>query len=371
MIVTQAVDRDDPNLGAFYYWFRMLGTRVDSLVIIAGRAGAQERGAPATGSMRSTSGNIGGGTADFPDTVAVATFEKQPGGIFGRVRRLWRFWALCSQHFADADAVLFHQIPEYVIAASPFVWGRVRRPQTALWYAHGAVSWRLALAERLVDDIFTSSEAGFRLPSKKVFYVGQAINTDMFREVRSQKAKVKSETLRMVSIGRISPVKHYETLIAACAMLTDILPMPWTFTIIGGPLTPGDRVYAEKLRSLVRDKGLEDRIYFAGERSFGEIPALLREHDMFLNASRTGSLDKAVLEAMACGLTAITSNEGYRTILPPEYFVTPARPEIFAEYIAARAAEERPNMSLRAIVVRDHALAGTIDRMAGLLARRV
>lgn len=349
VIVTQAVDRDDPNLGAFYHWFRMLADRTDSLVVIAGRTGQ----------------------TDFPDTVAIATFEKQSGGMFGRLRRLWRFWVLCARHFADADAVLFHQIPEYVIAASPFVWGRRTRPHTALWYAHGAVSWRLALAERLVDDIFTSSEAGFRLPSKKVSYLGQAINTDIFQEVKSQKPKVKSETLRMVSIGRISAVKHYETLIGACALLDGVLQTPWIFTIVGGPLTPGDRIYAQKLRSLVRDTGLEDRIRFAGERPFGDIPAVLREHDMFLNASRTGSLDKAVLEAMACGLTAITSNEGYRTILPPEYFVTPARPEIFAEYIAARAAEERPNMSLRAIVVRDHALAGTIERMAGLLARRI
>lgn len=346
VIVTQAVDRDDPNLGAFYHWFRMLADRADSLRIIAGRSGA----------------------TDFPAHVTVVTFEKHKG-MFGRLRRLWKFWALFSQHFADADAVLFHQIPEYALAASPFLWGR--RAHAALWYAHGAVSWRLRLAERLVDTVFTSSEAGFRLPSKKVIHLGQAINTDLFRPVSNSKAHAPRSALRMITIGRISPIKHYETLIAACALLQDTLKIPWTLSIVGGPLTPGDRVYADKLQSFVRGKGLEDRIRFEGARPYGDMPALLGSHDMFLNCSRTGSLDKAVLEAMACGLTTVTSNEGYRAILPPEYFVAPARTEVFVERIATLAGEARPNTALRDIVVRDHALATTIGRMVALLAHRI
>lgn len=347
VIVTQAVDRDDPNLGAFYYWFEMLATRAESLVILAGRAGAH----------------------DLPSHVAVYAYGN---ARFGRIGRLWKFWELFSRHFADADAALFHQIPEFVLAASPFLIGR--RQVAALWYAHGAVSWRLRLAERLVDFVFTSSAAGFRIPSKKVIHLGQAINTDLFRPadtVPSAKFQAPSSVLRMITIGRIAPVKDYETIIAACAILRDTWEHPWTLAIVGGPLTPGDHGYAARLKALVREKRLEERIHFEGERAYSEIPGLLVGYDMFLNASRTGSLDKAVLEAMACGLTVITANEAYRAILPPAYFLGDPLPERFAERIVSLAGEERPNKSLREIVVRDHALHSTIDRLAGLLVRRM
>lgn len=343
VIVTQAVDRDDPNLGAFYHWFEMLATRADSVVILAGRAG----------------------THNLPHNVTVHTFG---GARLGKIGRLWKFWELFSRHFADADAALFHQIPEFALAASPFLIGR--RQKASLWYAHGATSWRLRLAERLVHTVFTSSEAGFRLPSKKVIHLGQAINTDLFRpaDVSPPTTYHPPLSLRMVTVGRISPIKRYETIIAACALLCNTAKnMPWTLAIVGGPLTQGDRVYRERLLSLAREKGLEGLIRFEGERPYSAVPALLAEYDMFLNASRTGSLDKAVLEAMACGLTVITSNQGYRTILPAEYFLESDAAESFAERIASLAGEKRPNEQLREIVVRDHALCSTIDRMADFL----
>lgn len=346
VIITQAADRDDPNLGAFYYWFRLLADRADAVTIIARHAGPQ----------------------DFPPHVSVYTFGREDGSthpVRAKIGRIIKFWELCAAHCADADAIFFHQIPEFVIAAAPFFLGK--KVRTALWYAHGAVSWRLALAERLVNTVFTSSAAGFRLPSKKVMYLGQAINTDLFSLRPKAPASSAARPLAMVSVGRLSPVKHYETIVTAAALLRDAGTLSWTLTIVGGPLTPGDHAYAEKIQALVREKGLTDCIRFEGERSYSAVPSLLRGYDMFLNCSRTGSLDKAVLEAMACGLTVITSNEGYRTIVPPAYFLADVRPEALADRITTLAGEARPNKKLREIVVRDHALAPTIDRLAGFL----
>ncbi len=342
VIVTQAVDRDDPNLGAFYYWFELLAQQGACITILAGRAGSH----------------------NLPANVKVRTFGTDMR--FGRIGRLWKFWMLFSRHYANADAVLFHQIPEFVLAAWPFLIGK--KGIVSLWYAHGAVSWRLRMAERMVDNIFTSSEAGFRIPSKKVFHLGQAINTEIFHP--SSKLQAPSSDLRMISVGRISPVKNYETLIQCGALLNDIWRHPWTLTIVGGPITSGDRAYLKKLQALVQEHKLDGRIHFVGERSYSEIAGMLREHDIFLNASKTGSLDKAVLEAMAVGLTVLTSNEGYRTILPPEYFLEDARADMFAERIQRLADKKRSNIALRDIVVRDHALVPTMERMARLLINR-
>lgn len=344
LIVTQAVDRNDPNLGAFYYWFEALGRKADSLVILASRTGDAH-------TLPQAQIHCFGG-------------DHRRGGRLGRI---WKFWKLFSHHFAHSDAVLFHQIPEFVIAASPFLLGRGRNKVAALWYAHGQVTRRLRFAERRVDYVFTSSEAGFRIPSKKVVYLGQAINTDLFYPLAGSQLPVTGNGLRLITVGRISPVKHFEAIVNAMAILHEKWPRAWTLTVVGGPITPGDYAYTEKIKGLIREKGLGNQIHFYGQRPYSEVPEILRDHDLFLNVSRTGSLDKAVLEAMACGLSVITSNEAYRTVLPLAYFLEYISPEFLAERIKALADEPRPNTALREIVVRDHALAPMIDRMTTLL----
>lgn len=344
LIVTQAADREDTNLGAFYYWFELLAKHAVSVVIIAGRAGK----------------------TDFPPNVEVYSLGREKG--YGKIRRLWRFWVFFARHFARSDAVLFHQIPEFALGASPFL--IARRKASALWYAHGAVSWRLRAAERLVDYVVTSSEAGFRMPSKKVHHVGQAINTELFTLMPSRPAS-KKNPLRFVSVGRISPIKDYETIINAMAVLRDTWDRPWTLTLVGNPITPGDFAYAEKIKAFVREKNLESHIEFLGDRHYSEIPGILREHDIFLNASRTGSLDKAVLEAMACGLSVLTSNDAYRAILPPQYFIARPSAEEFAARIKTLSKEKRPVAALRDIVLRDHALDRMTETLARLLAKPV
>ena len=345
LIVTQSVDREDPNLGAFYYWFQMLARNVSSLTIIAGRVGI----------------------TDFPPNVSVHSFGKDQG--YGRMRRIGKFWELFSHHFALSDAVLFHQIPEFVIASAPFLIGRTQI--AGLWYAHGKVSRCLRLAERLVDHILTSSEAGFRMPSKKVHHLGQAINTDLFCPAGPEMTRGSGAPLRLITVGRIAPVKDYETILNACRILRDTWPLQWTLSIVGGPLTVSDHRYEAQLKKMVRDCGLEEYITFCGERGYSEIPELLRDSDIFLNASRTGSLDKAVLEAMACGLAVLTFNEAYRTLLPSEYFLIHKSPAFLAERVKALRDEPRPNEALRAIVVRDHGLEATIHKIIQILGTRV
>lgn len=339
IVVTQKVDKEDENLGAFYYWFDMLASRTEQLVIIADSVGETK----------------------FPSNVTICELGKKKG--YGSLRRLFRLWEFFWKHYRGCDAVFFHQIPEHVLAVVPFLflWKR----KTALWYAHKSVTNRLILAEKLVDYIFTSSEAGFRLPSKKVFYVGQAINTELFRPLAINMFGEK--TLRLVTIGRIAPVKNYEIIINACALLKDTWKESWRLSIVGGPIFSRDQEYLSALKKLVHDKGLGAYIEFFGAQPYSEVPNILREHDFFLNVSATGSLDKAVFEAMSCGLTVITANEAYRSIVPPRYFLEHASPAFLAERIKALAGEARPNGELREIVLEHHSLEKTVDKIFRIL----
>lgn len=50
-----------------------------------------------------------------------------------------------------------------------------------------------------------------------------------------------------------------------------------------------------------------DSVYLVGAVANRNIIPFLQEADLFVNTSHTGSLDKAIVEAMACGLPILTS----------------------------------------------------------------
>lgn len=340
LIITSKVDKDDENVGAFYDWFEKFVQKNEKLVILS----------------------RGVGSASLPAHGEVYSFDAP-----WFAARVWKYLKLFAYHYARSDAVFFHMMPEFVLAAAPFLMSLKRR--SSLWYAHKSVTWKLRIAERLVDFVFTSSADGFRLPSKKVFYLGQAIDIERFSP-RSNTGGEKRNILNMVTVGRISAVKNYETMIRACEILKRTWDRQWTFSIVGGPLLPRDHTYLSSLKKLVREKGLESFIHFYGSHSYNEIPDILREHDMFINLSGTGSLDKAVLEAMSVGLTVIVANEAYRSILPPQYFLEHVSPEFLAHRIQALANDARPNSALRNIVLKDHDVKKTVDTIQAILSAR-
>lgn len=341
LIITQKVDKEDENLGAFYYWFERLSKEFDQVTIIASYVGQ----------------------TDFAPHVKLYSLGKEQN--IGRFFRIKRFFELFSYHYASCDAVFFHQIPEFVIAAAPFLLSL--KKHSVLWYAHKSVTLRLKIAEKLIDFIATSSSEGFRLPSKKVIYTGQAINTDLFIPREHPLYSDGKKELKLITIGRISPIKNYEQIINACAVGATIWPDTWSLSIVGGPILPRDYSYLESLKHLIAEKNLSSHINFLGSAGYSRIPALLQDHDIFVNVSGTGSLDKAVFEAMSVGLSVLTANEAYRSIVPDTYFLDHTHPEFLAERIKQLSAETRPNMALRQIVLDRHSLDTTITKLCSLL----
>lgn len=338
IIVTQKIHKDDDNLGFFHQWVEEFARHSSRVLVIANSVGRHS----------------------LPENVEIYSLGKEKGET--RALRLWNFWKIFSHHYARADAVFFHMVPEFVLAASPFLFFR-HRP-SALWYTHKSVTRTLKLAERLVDYIFTASELSFRLPSKKVIFTGHAIDTNSFK---SSKSKISSGTIKLLALGRISPVKDYEAIIRACSLLKSSWDRPWVLSIVGGPLMPRDEEYFESLKKMVQETGLEDRILFYGARPYTETPEIYDDHDVFISMSSTGSVDKSVLEAMASGLTVLTANEAFQSLLPAKYFLEKRSPEFLAERIKALASEVRPNLALRELVIRYHSLGNTIQRIVETL----
>jgi glycosyltransferase involved in cell wall biosynthesis len=127
---------------------------------------------------------------------------------------------------------------------------------------------------------------------------------------------------------------------------------------------------------MVNDMGLTDTITFAGAVPFERVAEEYHRIDVMVNMSLTGSLDKAVLEAMACGVPVITGNEAFIPLLDAwrDLLLVPSdAPQALADrlrkLIGLPPSERRTlGLALRQIVVEGHSLDRLMDRLVALWA---
>ena len=137
-------------------------------------------------------------------------------------------------------------------------------------------------------------------------------------------------------MGRVSPVKNYDLLIKAVEEIRlnepDLRDKIFV-QVIGGPGLMSQQSYYNKLIEQVREKNLNSVINFIGPLPQNEVLPYYQNCNLFINLSETGSIDKAVLEAMACEKLVLTSNEAFKNILPAKLFLTEKNPDDLAKKI--------------------------------------
>ena len=339
LIITQKIDISDDNLGFFHRWVEEFAKHCESMIIICLQKGGY----------------------NLPSNVRVLSLGKELEignwklGILKKLKYIFNFYQYIRQERNNYDAVFVHMNPEYILLGGLF-W-RIFKKKISLWYAHGTVTWRVWAAKFFSHIIFTSSKSGFRLSSPKLIIIGQGIDTDLFRPNLEKKVDTK---LRIISVGRIAPIKHYEQIIEAAIILNN-KNIPFEITIAGQPLIAKDQEYFKSLQKQVARNNLNSKIHFIGPIPFNKVADLYRNYDLFINASDTGSLDKAVLEAMASGLIILTANEAYKDIIPPQCFISHDPKEIAASIIQAANGEK---ISMREYVIKNHGLKSFIAKIS-------
>ena len=340
LIITQKVDMNDDNLGSFHDWLKKLAQKSD-LFVIANYVGKYE----------------------LSDNVKVFSLGKEMG--VGRFMKIIKYQWFLLRLLPKADGIFFHMCPEYVLGAS--LLPKIFRKKTLLWYTHKSVNWKLKLAEKLVGKIFTASKESFRLPSKKVEITGHGIDIDKFksqtsRPQRQSAAMAGAAKFKIITAGRIAEVKNIHLLIDAVEILRN-KGFDFQIKIAGKPILENDKKYFEKLKEKIREKNLGGIIEFVGPMPNKDIAKFYQNGDLFVNFSDTGSLDKAILEAMACGLKVLTSNEAFKNIVPKESF-TSNNPQEIAEKIEKLAETEHINTANFAeYVAKNHGLDNLTDKI--------
>jgi glycosyltransferase involved in cell wall biosynthesis len=294
------------------------------------------------------------------ENVRVYSVGKEKG--YSEPRRAIEFYRilihLLLQH--RYDACFAHMMPLFAVMAAPLL--RLRKVPILLWYTHKSVTLTLRLATLLVNRVVTASRESFRINSPKVRVIGHGIDTNTF--VPRKNGSSQDRPFTILTVSRLSRIKRIDLVIEAIACLQQQRPeLPICLKIVGGPLTENDQKYVAELQQLVEQYGVQETVDFVGSISFQAIVAYYQQADCFVSLSETGSVDKAVLEAMSCEVPVIV-NPVFAGVLGGELatkLVIDRDPEQLCDrllLIASLSKKERRTLGkqLRAIVIRDHTL---------------
>lgn len=339
LIITQKVDSRDQLLGFFIGWIKEFSKSFNKITILC----------------------LESNEVTLPGNVRVISLGKDRG--LSKPSQLLNFYKNIYSRRDEYDYVFVHMNPIWVVLGS-IPW-KLMNKGVFLWYTTKGVTVKLRLATLLVDKIFTASKESFRIQSKKVVVTGHGIDTDLFRPEDNKEV---NKSICILSVGRLAPVKNYETLIEASKILND-QGFDFSVTLIGQAALAKDRAYEIKIKNLIKEYGLTDRFKFLGKISHENLPGIYREYDLFVHLSQTGSLDKVILEAIASGLNPISCNDASRSFLDQEHVFSNNNPSELADKIIAQSG--KPFRSdLREYVVENHGLSKLVNKISNIISAK-
>lgn len=280
LIVTQVMDEKHPALGFFVRWVREFAHNCEKVTVLCLEVGEYS----------------------LPENVEVVSLGKDSG--VGKVGLFFNLLQKSILYRKDYDAVFAHMNPVYVVAGG-LCW-RLLGKKVGLWYTHGTVSSMLKIAVTFSHVAFTASDNSLRLNSKKKTVVGHGVDVELFRPMDRQKE------YDLIVVGRISRAKNLHTLVTILQTLNATAKTK--LLIVGAPLTSEHEKYKSKLEEQIKTCGLQDVVEFYGPVTQSQLPELLNKSKVFVTTAENGSLDKVMLEAMACGLPLVSMAEGSKVL---------------------------------------------------------
>lgn len=283
LLTTQAVDLDDPILGFFHGWIEEFAKHSKHIDVICLREGRH----------------------NLPGNVSVHSLGKENGE--NRFKYTFRFytyfWKLYVRN--KVDFVFFHMGAIYNTMAAPFFLIRkFKKTKFYWWKAHGHINSVGRLALNFVDRVYTSTESGFPIKTKKRHIIGQAVDSSFFT------FSDKEKKYDLIFVGRVTPVKHIEDFVGTVAILKKNYPN--IQCAIVGPFFKHE--YKEEIERLVESLELSGNIQFLGSKTQKELIEIYQTAKVFLNPSTTHSMDKTVLEAILCGCIPVTCNNAFKEL---------------------------------------------------------
>lgn len=282
LIITQKVDKNDPILGFFHGWVEEFAKNVEKLTVVC----------------------LGVGEYDLPQNVQVFSLGKKIGA--SKLKYIWNFYKYIFKLQKEYDAVFVHMNKEYVVLGGLFwkLWDK----RVALWYNHPFGDFIAKISVFLSDNVFYTSPQAFTSKYKKSKQMPAGINTNFFKKIEG----VEKQRNSLLFLGRISPIKNLDLLIKSVISINKS-GNDLNLNIYGGPVNRVDYSYIDNLKN--ETKKQNTFIKFNGTIENYKTPRIFNEHELFVNLTPSGSLDKTTLEAMSCETLVLVSNKYFEGVL--------------------------------------------------------
>jgi glycosyltransferase involved in cell wall biosynthesis len=111
----------------------------------------------------------------------------------------------------------------------------------------------------------------------------------------------------LISVGTLSPRKGHHRVLAALPEVLRHCP-DLLYVVVGGASSDEDT--GPLLRRMIDELGLSAHVRLVGPRASGEIAQWLRASDVFCLATSNEGRPNVVIEALACGVPAVTTRVG-------------------------------------------------------------
>lgn len=302
LIVTQALDLDDPTLSVYHDWVAALAQRSESVIAVCLKEGRH----------------------DLPANVRVYSLGKERGsapGFIYAIRFKWLAWKLRN----DYDRVFVHMNQEYILIAG-WLWKLLQKP-VYMWRNHYVGSLLTDIAAGFCTKVFCTSKHSYTAKYKKTILMPVGVDLERFGGAES--ASVVRVPNSILFFGRMAPVKRPDVLVDALSHVRQ-KGIPFTATFLGSPLPAHEEFYM-KLKDRARANDPDGRIAFMPGIPNTDAPDAYRAHDVFVNATGSGAFDKTLFEAAASGCLVLAASDDFAAQAGPQAYFDGT-----AEALAAR-----------------------------------
>lgn len=329
LIITQRVDYNDKVLGFFMRWIEEFAKHYHQVTVIGQWVDSY----------------------NLPSNVRVHSLGKKEKK--SKLAQIYNFEKFIWRERSNYDVVFVHMAPIWIVPGF-LIWRFLHKPMY-LWYEARGKRWPLRFALLCARKVFSASIHGMPITTKKSVITGHGIDAAAFAFGNAER-----DGHLLITVGRCTAAKRIDMILDCFQHIQNDSQLE----LIGVAITPEDRLLKEQLRHKIDVLKLEDRVKFK-QFTQKELIPVLKKASCFLHASET-SLDKAVLEAMACGCPVVSTSAAFKDLLPTICQATDA--ESMARQVAiisAMPSEERSRLvrDLRAAVVENHSLERLMDRL--------
>lgn len=281
LVITQALDLDDPLLSVYHSWVEALARKCAQVEVICLKKGRYA----------------------LPENVTVHSLGKETG-TRSALAYARSFFALAWKLRRNYDTVFVHMNQEYVLVGG-LLW-KLLGKRVYLWRNHYAGSFLTDLAAFWCTNVFCTSRSSYTAKYKKTVFMPVGVQLERFSVLGAEARTPRS----LLFFSRIAPSKHADLFIEALGLLQK-RGVVFSATIAGSA-PPEYEAYAESLRTQVQNLGLESSVSFVPGVRNEDTPPLYRAHELFVNCSPSGMLDKMIFEAAASGCLILSESDDLR-----------------------------------------------------------